>query len=84
MNFAQLPTDIKSQVKSNLSCYDKCTIEKTSSGYDVYNGVCLHNGKYGEILEVRKQEIYSYAEWCAAFEASNGYKPSPTIYPAWN
>ena len=83
MNYSNLPQDIQAQIKANLSCFDKCTVEKTDSGFEIYNGICLHNGKYNETIEVKKQDVYTYAEWCAAFEQQHGYAPSEFMYKAW-
>jgi hypothetical protein len=83
MNYSNLPQEVQAEIKANLSCYNKCTVEKTESGYDVYNGAGMHNGAYGETIQVSKQEVYTYAEWCAAFELENGYKPSTLMHPSW-
>jgi len=62
--FLSLPVSTQSEVKSILSAYNDCSIEKTKSGeYKVIICVAIHCGEYNEQLgSINKNDIFTADE----------------------
>ncbi len=59
--FESLPLEVQTKVKSTLSAYDICTVEKTTQGlYKVMTCTVLHCGTYNETVgEFTKDDIFT-------------------------
>ncbi len=62
--FNSLPVTVQDEIKSTLSAYNRCTVEKTPEGvYKICTAIVLHNGQYNEqIGEFNKDEIFTEDE----------------------
>lgn len=62
--FNNLPQHVQDEIKSVLSAYDRCTVEKTQDNqYKVMTCTVLHNSTYNEFIgEFTKDEIFTKEE----------------------
>jgi hypothetical protein len=79
--FNSLPVATQNEIKSTLSAYDRCSVERDQNGvYKVTTAIVLHCGTYNEIIgDFTKDEIFTPEEQIVNY--MNTFREFP--YPAY-
>lgn len=64
MNFANLPLNVQSEIKSTLSAFSECTVTQKESGdYKVMTCTVVHNGVYDKhIGRYKAEDVFTVEE----------------------
>ncbi len=78
--FKTLPLKTQNEIKSVLSAYSECTVEKNDQGvYKVMACTVIHNGVYSELIgKFTKNDIFTPEEQIVNYV--NSFRDYPTNY----